>query len=140
MSYESVDALQNTLTREVFHYAKDGKKAAGRALGRLIEIVAFYLLRSWDFRDSIAIERRLAEYANPDITHNNELGPHIAHLEDLDALDCCVHVNHLHRQPYAVFECKRVGVEEGMKKGPQTIEKAKQGAYMASVSYRRGLK
>ena len=33
--------------------------------------------------------------------------------------------------PYAMFECKRVGVEEGNKKGPQTIEKAKQGAYVA---------
>ncbi len=33
--------------------------------------------------------------------------------------------------PYAIFECKRVGVEEGAKKGPQTIEKAKQGAYVA---------
>lgn len=28
-------------------------------------------------------------------------------------------------------KCKRVGVEEGTKKGPQTIEKAKQGAYVA---------
>ncbi len=37
----------------------------------------------------------------------------------------------LHKKPYAIFECKRVGVEEGMKKGPQTIEKAKQGAYVA---------
>ena len=36
-----------------------------------------------------------------------------------------------HRSPYAMFECKRVGVEEGTKKGPQTIEKAKQGAYVA---------
>ena len=30
-----------------------------------------------------------------------------------------------------MFECKRVGVEEGQRKGPQTIEKAKQGAYVA---------
>ena len=30
-----------------------------------------------------------------------------------------------------MLECKRVGVEEGMKKGPQTIEKAKQGSYVA---------
>ena len=30
-----------------------------------------------------------------------------------------------------MFECKRVGIEEGNKKGPQTIEKAKQGAYVA---------
>lgn len=36
-----------------------------------------------------------------------------------------------YRAPYAMFECKRVGVEEGQKKGPQTIEKAKQGAYVA---------
>ena len=34
-------------------------------------------------------------------------------------------------KPFAIFECKRVGVEEGTKKGPQTIEKAKQGAYVA---------
>lgn len=34
-------------------------------------------------------------------------------------------------KPFAMFECKRVGVEEGMKKGPQTIEKAKQGSYVA---------
>lgn len=40
-----------------------------------------------------------------------------------------------HASPFAMVECKRVGVEEGMKKGPQTIEKAKQGAYVArSVS------
>jgi hypothetical protein len=39
-------------------------------------------------------------------------------------------VEHFSR-PYAIFECKRVGVEEGMRKGPQTIEKAKQGAYVA---------
>ena len=35
------------------------------------------------------------------------------------------------QKPYAMFECKRVGVEEGTSKGPQTIEKAKQGAYVA---------
>lgn len=32
-----------------------------------------------------------------------------------------------------MFECKRVGVEEGNKKGPQTIEKAKQGSYVAKT-------
>ena len=40
----------------------------------------------------------------------------------------------LHKKPYAMFECKRVGVEEGNKKGPQTIEKAKQGAYVAKTT------
>ena len=33
--------------------------------------------------------------------------------------------------PFAMFECKRVGVEEGARKGPQTIVKAKQGSYAA---------
>lgn len=36
----------------------------------------------------------------------------------------------LDKQAFAMFECKRVG-KEGDAKGPQTIEKAKQGAYVA---------
>ncbi len=42
-----------------------------------------------------------------------------------------LHIYEQSKKPYSVFECKRVGVEEGMGKGPQTIEKAKQGAYVA---------
>ena len=42
MPYESVDKLQKALTQEIFHYAKDPKKAASRALGTLVEIIAFY--------------------------------------------------------------------------------------------------
>ena len=38
------------------------------------------------------------------------------------------------QKSYAIFECKRVGVEEGCKKGPQTIEKAKQCAYVARTA------
>jgi hypothetical protein len=40
-------------------------------------------------------------------------------------------IQELQNKPFAMFECKRVGVEEGMRKGPQTIEKAKQGSYVA---------
>jgi hypothetical protein len=40
-------------------------------------------------------------------------------------------LHELNKRPYAMFECKRVGIEEGMRKGPQTIEKAKQGSYVA---------
>ncbi len=194
MAYESVDQLQKVLVERVFHYAKDSKKAAGRALGTLVEIIAFYLLKSWGFEHSVAIERALAEYGNPDITHNVEYSLHpilrqqrlvFPHklpvnatriMENIDEKtfslvdftksdrvlltsggvlrNSCVIANgqtsHLvatldsiqddrvkieiveqYRRPYAIFECKRVGVEEGMKKGPQTIEKAKQGAYVA---------
>ncbi len=193
MAYESVDALQRALTRDVFHYAKDAKKAAGRALGTLVEIITFYLIKGWGYEKYTAIERRLPEYANPEITHNVEFSLHPSEeiksvkidktklpltpkkifqlLDDPDwTVDdskstqllssdetlrnaCTLHeddsriivaylgnatptayrltVNRLTSHPFAVLECKRVGVEEGVKKGPQTIEKAKQGAYVA---------
>src|SRR5579859_2803331 len=76
MAYASVDQLQKVLAEKVFHYAKDSKKAAGRALGTLVEIITFYMLKSWGFEHSIAIERPLAEYGNPDITHNVEYSLH----------------------------------------------------------------
>jgi hypothetical protein len=193
MPYESVDVLQRALTRDVFHYAKDAKKAAGRALGTLVEIITFYLIKGWGYEKHTAIERRLPEYANPEITHNVEFSLHPSDeitsikvdkatlpltpkkiLQLLDHPDwtaddskstqllssdeilrnaCTLHedtsriivaylgkatpssyrltVNRLTPHPFAVLECKRVGVEEGVKKGPQTIEKAKQGAYVA---------
>ncbi len=195
MSYPSVDQLQKVLTEKVFHYAKDSKKAAGRALGTLVEIITFYALKSWELERHVAIERKLPEFANDDITHNVEYSLHpatplaqiefnrdslpltttkITKHEKLAALgiteeslrkstllsnelilrnSCTVSEfeNHflnayldtlgkdtgtysivsLRQRPFAIFECKRVGVEEGMKKGPQTIEKAKQGAYVA---------
>ena len=194
MSYKSIDVLQNALATEVFHYAKDSKKAAGRALGTLVEIITFYLLKAWGYEKRIAIERRIPEYANPDLTHNVEFTLHpaysIANIEMEESSlpftakkisdkiekrlcdpskikksaqllssalllrNSCticespeglavaylgnkvgnkweVYVEGLYTHPFAMFECKRVGVEEGTKKGPQTIEKAKQGAYVA---------
>jgi len=199
MAYQSVDRLQKALAEKVFHYAQDSKKASGRALGTLVEIIAFYLLKSWGFENSVAIERPLAEYGNPDITHNVEYSLHpilrryelslpenlpLTSTRLLNALNdsgfpiddfeksgnalltsdmilrnSCAVANRKtpypsqlmanlisatngnfqvaileqFANPYAMFECKRVGVEEGMRKGPQTIEKAKQGAYVAKA-------
>ncbi len=194
-SYPSVDKLQQTLASTVFSYATDRKKAAGRALGTLVEIVTYYTIRAWGLRDHIVIERPLPEFGNSDITHNVEFslhpvlrkatqtispfklpltsiklkdsfkllsdleadklnrsnqlltsrntrrnscvlaespsGPFVANVDEHDDISVKVTLCQLHSQPFAVFECKRVGVEEGMKKGPQTIEKAKQGAYVA---------
>ena len=45
-----------------------------------------------------------------------------------------LHIYEQNKKPYAIVECKRVGIEEGMTKGPQTIEKAKQGAYVARTA------
>lgn len=193
--YPSVDQLQKALRKDVFHYAQDSKKAAGRALGTLVEIITFYALKSWGFERSIANERPLPEFANDDITHNVEYSLHpsveltkltfadsdlpLTSTKMVNALrganiaipegQCKVNrlltkdmilrnsctifdagetfinayldfynrhngsysVCALHRRAFAIFECKRVGVEEGMRKGPQTIEKAKQGAYVA---------
>lgn len=196
MPFESVDALQETLTDHVFHYAADPKKAAGRALGTLVEIVTYYTISGWHLRDHIVIERSVPEFANPPITHNVEFslhpimashlvsvvpvslpltaakiqrhmpylsdksvkrslqvisskkvkrnaavlvedtqGPIVAHVDYFDGRRCELTVCQLLTDPFAIFECKRVGVEKGLRKGPQTIEKAKQGAYVSrSVS------
>jgi len=195
MAYPSIDQLQKTLAESVFGYASDSKKAAGRALGTLVEVVAFYMLRSWSFERYLAIERRLPEYSREEITHNVEYSLHpsavvarlklpnaklpisaasitralsregialsrdqltanqllsaggvirnactvanegtsflVATLDAYASRDAQVVVNRLVARPFAVVECKRVGVEEGTRKGPQTIEKAKQGAYVA---------
>lgn len=74
--YASVDALQNFLAAEVFHHAGSGKKAAGRALGTLVEVITFYLIESWGLRHSLVIEKALAEYGYPEITHNVEYTLH----------------------------------------------------------------
>jgi hypothetical protein len=76
MAYESVDQLQKMLADSVFGYAQDKKKAAGRALGTLVEIITFYLLKTWGLGPCVAIERGLAEYKNPAITHNVEYSLH----------------------------------------------------------------
>jgi hypothetical protein len=199
MAFESVDQLQKILAHAVFHYTQDAKKASGRALGTLVEIITFYLLKTWGFEDSIAIERALPEYGNAEISHNVEYSLHptlekftialpdqlpltstriISRLKADQQLDwtgftktgntllnsskvlrnACtlanrnepypsllmanllpgdsyrIQVIEQYARPFAIFECKRVGVEEGTRKGPQTIEKAKQGAYVARSS------
>lgn len=191
----SIDALQRTLADRVFHYATDRKKAAGRALGTLVEIVTYQALRAWGLSDHVVIERQVPEFANPNIVHNVEFSLHpvlakhqveiaplslpvstakvrrhwprlkdyetktaqilsrdrirrnatvlaetdsallVANIDSLESELCALAICELSADPFAIIECKRVGVEEGMKKGPQTIEKAKQGSYVArSVS------
>lgn len=61
----------------------------------------------------------------------DDWGPVVCNVDLSETGRETVTLCHLHSHPFAVFECKRVGVEEGMRKGPQTIEKAKQGAYVA---------
>lgn len=202
MAYESVDKLQKVLAEEIFSHTKDPKKAAGRALGTFIEIITYYLLKTWGFNHQTSIERGLEEYGNPAISHNVEFSLHpvirehiltidkgyktitanvikkaleaenkfdvsaykskfISHLltkegilrnaytmtkSDDSYLLCSIkenkhdndvielHIYEQRKKAYAIFECKRVGVEEGMTKGPQTIEKAKQGAYVARTA------
>ncbi len=196
MSYQSVDKLQKVLAEKVFHYTTDRKKAAGRALGTLVEIITFYLLKASTFEHSISIEKPLEEFGNPDIKHNVEYSLHpilrdhpislrpprlpvtsarilseiertfslrgfeksgrvlltadrilrnscvialgsnsrlVANLDVIGRDELRATVTEQLIKPYAMFECKRVGIEEGAGKGPQTIEKAKQGAYVARI-------
>ncbi len=201
MAYESVDALQKALATKVFRHTADAKKAAGRSLGTLVEIVTFYTLREWGLSPYTTIEYKLPEYGNPTITHNVEFAIHpaasppitvncgppkpplglkrllklrpelakslsrlsatsnqiisvrdshivlnnscllgksadhrrilIAQLSSFTDDSLHIQVSQLHSSPFAIVECKRVGIEEGARKGPTTIEKAKQGAYVA---------
>ena len=72
----TVDKLQGRLREEVFHYAADSKKAAGRALGTIIELISYYKLVEWGLTRNTLIERRIPEYANAQITHNVEFSLH----------------------------------------------------------------
>jgi len=182
------------LAKKVFHYTKDPKKASGRALGTLVEIISFYLMESWGFSKYISIEKGLIEYGNPAISHNVEYSLHptrktfplttqdiatpitsskilkflphgyksveaksnqlltsngilrnscivgiadnfslSAKVEQFKDKKINISITEQYQKPFAMVECKRVGVEEGTKKGPQTIEKAKQGAYVAKT-------
>lgn len=193
MSYPSVDALQTALGERIFSNRNDIKKAAGRALGTIVELITFYMVKQWGFLPHLTIERGLAEFGNDKIVHNVEFGLHhcykqeslrvanadyklpltskklrsifdldpdipaadnvllttglilrnacviaatadrltVAHLAEHSSEENVISLSHLKSHPFAMIECKRVGVEDGVKKGPTTIEKAKQGAYVA---------
>jgi hypothetical protein len=197
MPYQSVDKLQKVLAEQVFSHTKDPKKASERALGTLVEIITYYLLKTWGLNNQISIERGLEEYGNAEISHNVEYSLHpilrstmlsipitdktitstmvlkhlsltdfdltgfvkkdnqllnkqvlrnactvavsptsflLCSIESIGGEAIVLHIYEQHKKIYAMFECKRVGVEEGMTKGPQTIEKAKQGAYVARMA------
>jgi len=196
MSYSSIDQMQKTLQNEFFNNRKDSKKAAGRDLGTIVEIITYYLLKEWGYRGNIQIEKPLLEYGNNDISHKVEFSIHpllrkhllkitrkgtltstyifnalkktkfdlngfslvkrdlykdgvvrnacliadnndksiLCNIEDNNMYDYTLQVYEHLNKPFSVFECKRVGVEDGCKKGPQTIEKAKQGAYVARTA------
>ena len=57
----------------------------------------------------------------------------IATPDRITATGTNLHAFVLDKHAYAMIECKRVG-KEGDAKGPQTIEKAKQGAYVAKTT------
>jgi hypothetical protein len=211
MTYPSIDQLQKALSHDVFGDRKDTKKASGRALGTILELISFYLIDAWGICDATSIELKVPEYGNAEITHNVEFALHS--IKEQETINCepiavpittaklfklskygsfpkdkrksssllwknkndpsksdimrnraliyddaddllvadyhdkrKITITRLDPSAYAIIECKRVGVEEGgtdpatgkkkpSLKGPTTIEKAKQGAYVAkSVS------
>jgi hypothetical protein len=68
--------MQNLLASTVFSHTDSPKKAAGRALGTMVEIIGFYLIKAWGHEYKTAIEKPLPEYANKDIMHNVEFTFH----------------------------------------------------------------
>jgi hypothetical protein len=193
MTYLTVDKIQKQLSEDIFGNRKESKKASGRALGTIIELITFYIFKGWGFLPNLSIERKLKEFGNDEITHNVEYGLHqivaeqtitlddsirlpltsaklfnlfnlskkiekktnqlltsdfilrnscligedresifIANIDSYDGQKRSVKMTQLKTEPFSMVECKRVGIEEGAKKGPTTIEKAKQGAYVAT--------
>ena len=57
----------------------------------------------------------------------------VASPDKITSSGTTMHAYVLDKHAYAMIECKRVG-KEGDAKGPQTIEKAKQGAYVAKTT------
>jgi len=197
----TVDDLQQQLMNEFFDRKRSPKKAAGRALGVIQEVITYYTLRSMGVYKSVFLEGRLPEYnpTKPALTHNAEFTIHNVveeqeveldkttigdkeysyYLKEISGLEKDVNeqlverlyeggirlfavpigkkseldfrhegimrvaewisesrgqVRVLQQRPVAYVECKRVGLEEGTTSGPQTIEKAKQAAYVAGHS------
>ena len=69
----SVDALQRALSDGVFARTDAPKKAAGRALGTLIELITFYLLRDWGLESSPTWASAVFGYAPNSTHHPNHL-------------------------------------------------------------------
>ena len=180
--------------RGVCAHTQSPRKAAGRALGTMVEIITHYLLESWNLRESISIEAPLGEYGNRETAHNVEYGLHwtekschvsaqdqprpepitarairsmMLQFHGLDIVEvratallsggvvrnpCLpskgmstrwvanygrggdVTVSLQSPRPYMIFECRRVGLDAHRGKGPQAIEKAKQGSYVARTA------
>ena len=191
MSYKSIDEIQNYLSDNYFSRTNDARKASGRALGTIVEIITYYWLKENNFLQNLSIETHLSEYGNKNLTHNVEFTLHkiLSNTNNI-SLDpkenisvgkiiksnnlsefknkksgrlltfdnktiikngLCIdekensfilsyvntenftyRITELDNTAIAMFECKRVG-KEGNSKGPQTIEKAKQGAYVAKT-------
>ncbi|MGB3514344.1 MAG: hypothetical protein WBA93_35065 [Microcoleaceae cyanobacterium] len=62
MSYSSIDEIQKVLAQSIFKHTLDKKKAAGRALGTIVEIITYYLIRQWNIYSYVTIELRLPEF------------------------------------------------------------------------------
>lgn len=70
---------------------------------------------------------------NACIIGSNKQSLIIATPEIISSNSTLMHACVLDKHAYCMIECKRVG-KEGNAKGPQTIEKAKQGAYVAKTT------
>ena len=194
MQPNEIEEVQGRLAGSVFSHTDSPRKAAGRALGTLVEIITYHLLLSWDLKDSISIEVPLKEYANHEISHNVEYALHgirkkynvsvptlhthepitasaikkslyqthgidIGEVRSSALLSKSLIRNSCHLSksrdvrwianydsrgkvtvtmqnphPYMILECKRVGRDARHGKGPQAIEKAKQGSYVARMA------
>jgi len=72
----TVDDAQKYLKEAFFQHAKSQKKAAGRAIGTILEIIVYFILETYDLIKNMTVEYRLPEYGPNDVVHNVEYGIH----------------------------------------------------------------
>lgn len=89
------------------------------------------LSNTFDLTNNKVINKGIIQ--NACVIGSNEHSIVIAAPDRISAEGTTMHTYILHKHAYAMIECKRVG-KEGDAKGPQTIEKAKQGAYVAKTT------
>ena len=75
-SFDGIDEAQMALSNEIFDSARSSKKASGRAIGTLQEMLVYSILHHHNLDDRIYLEYPLPEQGLEEVTHAVEFSVH----------------------------------------------------------------
>lgn len=75
-SFDAIDEAQMALSNEIFDSTRSPKKASGRAIGTLQEMLAYSILHYHNLDDRIYLEYPLPEQGLEEVTHSVEFSIH----------------------------------------------------------------